>query len=200
MDVNPKHRRDGGEEFPGARWLRGESPSEILERLLEADELELGARVASRLESRAMLLDPERTFLRTLAHTARKAVFYRGEPPLEEFLEACIDRGIDDLVEEDIEAERVQAPVDGDEARFRSVCETLGAEPQNARRICVVLNTQYDELRHAAYAVLVQRKTIDAHATASGRSRERVRELVREGLRRLSRAFGRDIDPTEYGL
>ena len=200
MSTDSQERRDGGEEYPGARWLAGGSPSDVLARLLVAKELELGARVAARLESRAVLLDPDRTYLRSLAHTARKAMFYRGVPPLAEFLDACIDRGIDDLVDEDVESERSGAPLEPADARFRAVSETLGVESTTARRICVVLNTQHDELRHATYAVLVLRKSVDAHATAARRPVPRVREPEREGLRRLSSAFGRRIGPTEYGL
>ncbi|MCK6445779.1 MAG: hypothetical protein L6Q99_05250 [Planctomycetes bacterium] len=199
MNFEPHSSRGDGEPFPGARWLRGKSAKEIFERLLAAKELELGARVAARLESRAVLLDPERTLMRSIAHIARRARVYEGDPPLEEFLQDGVDRGIDDLIEEDVEAERSQTPI-ADETRYQAVCAVLGSQASDARRICVVLNTQADELRHAAFAVLVQRKTLDEHARATSISRERTRELVRESLRRLSRAFGRTIDPTDYGL
>lgn len=199
MNLDPHSSRGDGEDFPGARWLQGNSATEIFERLLSADELELGARVAARLESRAVLIDPERSLLRSLAHIARRARVYRGEPPFDEFLVSCIDRGIDDLIDEDVEAERSGAPL-ADESRYQAVCAALGSRASDARRICVVLNTQHDELRHAAFAVLVRRRTIDEHARTTAVSRDRVRELVRESLRRLSRAFGRTIEPTEYGL
>ncbi|MBI5433966.1 MAG: hypothetical protein HZA52_14135 [Planctomycetes bacterium] len=200
MDLNPEQRREGGEEYPGARWLRGESPREILDKLLAARALEIESRVAARLDSRAVLLDPERTYLRVLAHTARKAFFYRGDPPLGAFLEACIDRGIDDLVDEDVEAERSGAKLDAADTRYQLIAQSLGIDAWKARRVCVVLNTSHDELRHAVFALLVQRKTLHRYVAEGHGPPQRVRELVREGLRRLSLAFGRDIDPREYGL
>ncbi|MCK6446103.1 MAG: hypothetical protein L6Q99_06890 [Planctomycetes bacterium] len=198
MSFRPDHDRE--EEYPGARWLRGNSPRAILTRLLSAHELEFDSRVAARLETRAIVLDPQRTMLRSMALTARRAISYRGEPPLDVFLADCIDRSIDDLIEEDIEAERSGVPLELHDRRYVELAQSLGVEPIHARRIAIVLNTRADAERRAAFAVLIQRKSLDEHTRTSGQPREAVRTMVRDSLRRLSRAFGIEIDPQEYGL
>ena len=133
-----------------------------------------------------MLVDPKRLILRTLARVARASVAYQGVPPLDTWLQACIDRSIDELIREDFEEERrgipVQKPFD---ARYWKFADFLGIEMSLARRMCNVFNYMEDDMRHVVFAVAIQGKTINRHVAEGHGPPQRVQALLDEGLRRL---------------
>ena len=98
----------GGNDFPGSEYLRGESPGEILSRLCEGDPLSLGTMSTKRLRERALLIHPERLYVRALARTAYAAAWgYEGDPPLDQWLGERIDQTIESLIEDDLTDEHV---------------------------------------------------------------------------------------------
>lgn len=102
----PAARGSGRPASPGSPWadppldpraalLLWGSPSQILARLAPGDPLALGARTRRRVRERALLVDPRPLMPRVRALVARRAFDWRGEPPLDTFLEQAIDAALD---------------------------------------------------------------------------------------------------------
>ena len=68
-----------------------------------------------------------RVFHRTVARTARSAVGYDGEPPLEDWLLGCVREAVTDLLREDAAAERSLRPLDAN-----TVVESAPHDPEIA--------------------------------------------------------------------
>lgn len=174
------------EEFPGASMLKDRAPKDVLRHITDGDPLGLNTRCSQRLLDRAMLIEPRRLVLRSLARVARAAVAYGGTPSLDTWLHQCIDRSIDELYREDLEEERrgipVQKPFD---ARYWKFADFLGIEMSLARRMCNVFNSMEDEMRHVVFAVAIQGKTIHRYVAEGHGPPQKVQALLNEGLRRL---------------
>jgi len=167
--------------------LRGASAREILAKITAGDPLELSPRVQERLRARALLLSPDRLRARSLARVARDALSYAGEPPLAAWLMGRIERSIEELMEEDREADRsAPATPELEESRYAFLANALGIELGVARRGCVVFNDLPDPVRADFFAVVVERTSVAAHAAASGRDGLVVENNVKRAIRALS--------------
>jgi hypothetical protein len=80
---------------PRAALLLWGSPAQILARLGPRDPLALGPRTRRRVRERALLIDARALLPRVRALVARRAFDWRGDPPLEEFLDAAIEGALD---------------------------------------------------------------------------------------------------------
>lgn len=180
--------------------LRGSSPKQILERLMEGDPLELWPRCRERMETLAFLVDPARVELRSIAWIAHAAPRYRGAPPLAVWLAEIIDRAIGEIAAEDREAEREGLPLpDGSEPAFRFVSELLGIEPQLARRAAVAFNSLTSEVRSAWFAVAVMGKTVHRYVAEGHGPPEAVRARMKLALETIARATGTPGRPPSAG-
>jgi len=192
----------GTPETPGKLWesFRGRRSREILERLLDGDPLELEARCRAKLQESALLLDLSRLHLRALARVAHRAPHYRGEPPLGEWLTDRIEDSIQDLLEEDRDAERLgtlpQTPVDH---RYRFVSELLGLEVSLARRTCVAFNDLPSEVRCAWFAVAVLGKSVNRYVAEGHGPPEEVKAHVKRALTEIAKAARPRLDEEEGG-
>jgi hypothetical protein len=80
---------------PRAALLLWGSPGQILARLGPGDPLALGQRTRRRVRERALLIDARLLLPRVRALVARRAFDWRGDPPLEEFLDGAIEAALD---------------------------------------------------------------------------------------------------------
>lgn len=171
--------------------LEGRAPRIILSKLLDGDPLRIVPACTARMLERAILLDPDRLYLRAVARIALAGFKYRGSPPFGRWRAQCIDQAMIDLVAEDVEAERRGEPIQessGDQ--YRRVAENLGIEPGLARRVCVEINKMEDDMRHAFFAVHVLGRSINTYVAEGHGQPAKVRELVEAALRRLRRIMG----------
>jgi hypothetical protein len=173
------------DRFPGSEWLRGERPSEILNRLVEGDPLELAPRVAKELAAGGWFVEPQRAWLRAAARTAYRAIGYRGSPPLDPWLADIVRRAVRELVEEqDMEELRGDPPETSvDAAWYEAIEGTAGLEPGFGRLACVVVNRQGRSDRIAFRKVVLERASIeDCVAAGLGSSAEIVARFERVTL------------------
>lgn len=182
---------DGPDGFAWRGLFEGRSPREILVRLLEGDPLGIEVRCEERVRERALLMNPHRLALRAFARTAHAAYSYRGMPPFRDWLQGCIDRAIDDLISEDLEEERraIPAQLRPDES-YPRVFESLGIEPELARRVCIVVNSMDDAMRHAFFAVYVRKVSVNHYVAEGNGPPQVVRALLEAALERLRRLRG----------
>jgi hypothetical protein len=170
--------------FFASDLLSGQSPREILARLIEGDPFHVAERCTARLRDRALLIDTERLTLRSMARIAYAGFLHRADLPLHTLLTSCIDRAIEDLMREDREEERAQLlPVDH---RYGFVSQALGIEPGLARRACIVFNSLPTPQREVAWAVMVERRSIELYAAEEHRPPDLVRTLLKDAILALS--------------
>ncbi len=169
--------------------LAGASPREVLARIMNGDPLELRPRVVARIRDRAWLIDVDRVLLRSFARTARFAVRYRGDPPLELWLGERIDEALADILREDLEAERRVEPIDVHQhAAFVALAKPLGLDPARVRAACAAFNAQADDDRRTFYALVIEGRALDELARARSQSASEVGRTARRVLDRLLEA------------
>ena len=158
-DLTP--RRDARGWFPGCEVLVGQSPREVLHRLVDHDPFELGARSEARLDARALLLPQRRVWLRALARVAYASMRYAGDPPLDPWLGGRVDAAIDEIQSEEVEAEYAGDPPGLDDVRHLVfVSERFGIEIGSARRSCNRFNALPDAVRATFFALAVHGKPV----------------------------------------
>ena len=193
-------RADRKPSYPGSELLSGASPQEVLDRILEGDPLGVQERCGQRVQERALLIDLNRLFLRSLARIAHAAPDYAGNPSLAAWLSGRIDRSIEELVAEDYEEERRGiAPQEPWDPRYALVSEALGIDMVQARRVCIAFNDLPDEVRLACFAVLIEGKTINRYVAEGHGPPERVKELLQRGAQALSQARDDDGEDSSKG-
>lgn len=187
-ELDPRRARDGGgKDFPGAEVLRGKSPREVLHRLLDHDPFELSNRVTARLDERAYLLSHQRVWLRTLARVAHAALGYQGRPPLDEWLRGRLDKSLNEILAEQVQAELEAAPLEvPPEPHHRFVSERFGVEPGQARRACIRFNGLPDPVRQTFFALAVHKKTLHRYVAEGYGPPERVRADFETAVRALA--------------
>lgn len=174
-------------DFPGAESLRGQSPMEVLHRLLDHDPFELQTRSIGRLEERALLISERRVYLRALARVAYGAPRYRGEPPLDDWLAGRIDQAIEEILEEDLEAELANEPIPVPyESRLVSLAEGLGLEIGMTRRACLRFNALPDRVRRTFFALAIHGKTLKRHVAEGNGPPLQVHADLHDALSALS--------------
>lgn len=175
--------------FPGSELLQGESAREILGRITPGDPLGIAARVREGIAARAVLIDSRRVTPRALAHIARQAASYRGDPELTRWLAQQIDRALASCQSEDREDERAGQPAIATHYGF--VTEAWGLEPVNARAACIVFNGLPLVVRRAWWALGVEGKSVHRYV-AEGHGPP---SLVEARVRRAIEAIGLLCDP-----
>jgi hypothetical protein len=170
------------ETAPGWRsLLQGRSPKEILSRIVAGDPLRLRALCGRRLEAQALLLDADRVFLRALALTARAAPRYRGQPEIEEWLEARADEALQELLEEADEAPGCAAGPRAPGA-FETLSKPFGLDPDALRRACARFHRLPLSDRRAFFDLVLHAGSLDELAHARGESATEIARRARRGL------------------
>lgn len=186
----------GDNPWPGHALLAHRSAKEVLARLIDGDPLEIEARCMARIEHQARFVDVRRLHLRAVARIAHAAPRYRGEPPLDRWIEERIDASMDDLVTEDSEEERSGLPPSQPwDPRYAFLAEALGIEPTLARRACIAFNDQSTEVRRTYFAVVVAKKTIHRYVAEGNGPPEK----VKAELQRVLDAIRAAIEPRSGG-
>ena len=145
----------GEEAF--AEVLAGKTPEALLSVLTAGggDPLETFARCTRRARERALLIDPHRLHERALARIALAAASYAGDPPLDEWISASIDRTLEALVNEDREEEQQGARLEEWDARYEFLVYMLGIPPEETRRAAIAFNALREDIRQVWYELCV---------------------------------------------
>jgi hypothetical protein len=179
-------------DYPAKELFAGRAPREVLERLMDGDPLELWGRCRDRLESQALLLAPDRLYLRLLARVAHAAPDYRGVPPLSIWIADRLSASVRELTSEDQEDERRDLyPDSASELRYQFLIAALGIEPQLARQACVAFNSQPYNVRRAFYSIVFQRVPLNRFVAEGNGTPVQ----VKGHLRRAARALGLEDRP-----
>lgn len=141
--------------------LSGNSPREILARVLDGDPLRLRSRCEERVRAQAILLDVHRLHLRTAAHVARSALSYRGTPPIDVWIAEKVRRSVSELLEEAAERAHAGDVVAGatDPVQAR-LADLLGIEPLVLQRGLVAFNRAPYGVRSAFQALVVEGQSL----------------------------------------
>ncbi len=179
-----------GEEehyYPAAELLRGMSSDAILVRLMDGDPLGIRQRCAERVRERCHLVFFDSLTLRTAARIAHAGVRYRGQVPFDRWVRDRIDEAIQDLLEEEHEAERSGVPASEPwETHYVFISELLGVEPGMTRRGCIRFNNLEHPVREVFFALCVDAITLNRYVAEGNGPPERVKGLLRQAYRALS--------------
>ena len=162
-----------GSPSPSARaaLLLAGSPREILARIVPGDPLGLRPRLAAVLRERAVLLDADRAFLRTVAGCAREAPAWRGRPPLEDWLADRAHRAVDELLLEESEPRFEDgAPRADVSSVFSLLAGPLGLDPAALARGCRAFHRLPEADREAFFLLVLERRSLAETASALGLS------------------------------
>jgi len=166
--------------------LRDTGPLRILRRIQPGDPLGIEGRCRRRLERRAILLDAGPLVSRSLARLAHRAPRYDGEPSLSDWIDACIDQAIEDLLAAGAEREARGGPeVESTDPTHQILARLLGIEAPLARRSALVFNHLPAETRRIFWSVVVRGKTIPRTAAEGIGDPEGIRSQLALALRRL---------------
>ncbi len=174
--------------------LRGSDPMETVERLSESDPFNLAERARHRARELGLILDPERLEARAMARVAFAALAYRGELAFEEWVTACVDQTLQELLSEQAEEERQQVPIaqslDGEfYKRFASIVQIPA---QHGRLACLVMNRMPIEDRKTFFGIVIEGKSVNRWVAEGNGPPERVVEcLQRIGRTVLAALNGR---------
>ncbi|MBI5362738.1 MAG: sigma-70 family RNA polymerase sigma factor [Planctomycetes bacterium] len=152
-----------------ARWralLAGNSPSEILARIVPEDPLGVRTIVAVRLRQQALLLDADRVHLRSLALCARWAPRYQGQPEFQTWLARLVDQAASELLREEQEdfAHEGVAPT----SALAALAEPLGLDARVMQLCCRSFNRLPEDERRAFFELVLRARSLDELAHASG--------------------------------
>lgn len=184
-DWIPMSAEEAGPPARGAELLVSDSPRELMERVLdESDPLGLWDRVEAFLAKEALLVDTHRVCARAGAHIAIVAVrdFYRGYPPLDEWLLRRIAEGVKDLADEDWAAIHRSDPIDPKENPFAFMTDVAGIDPQHARVVTRKFNQLPPKVRQPVYAVLVKNEPMDKVADDHGYPLDELKSMTADVL------------------
>lgn len=166
-------------------------PEEVLARLLEGDPLGLAQRTSRCIAGRALLLQPQRLFDRAIACLAREGRLYRGDPPMEEWISARIDRCADGLLLADWQQVRMGIPGRvGWPGDYAQIAERVGTSAALARAMCVAFNTLEFSTRDAFSQVFLQGKGLERYAAGAHVGLDVAKDRLAKALAALSLAHG----------
>lgn len=166
------------------------APGQVLERLLGADPLGLRERAARRLEARCWLLDVDRLVARLAATCALEAPHWRGDPPLEVWLDARVDEAVAGLSAEPDDPARPAGPP------WSIFAAPLGLDGQRLRRACGRFDGLPFEVREAFFRLVLDGDGPDAFARERGLSLTEAARRARQALEVLRVALGRSEEGT----
>jgi hypothetical protein len=199
----PDHGRDDGfsaDDFPGRELFASGDPMKILARLHPNDPLELWPRCAERISEQAVLLQPDRLYMRVVARLAYSGPAYRGEPPLDAWIGERMDVSLRELLSDDLEEERRELPTGLEQdPRYVFLSKTLGIEIGLAPRVCNRFNNLPIEHRAAFFGVLIQGRGIQGYATDQGVQPEQVKDLLLRAIRAIGIRKDVDLGRFEWG-
>jgi len=168
------------------RLLAADSPRAVLERIHGGDPLALRDRVAERLEARALLLDPDRAWLRSLAYCARYARRLSSDDELEAWLLDRVDEALLDLVREDDERMRIGAAPDAHLLADVAACAVpLGLDARHVFEACASFNRLAPAVRGAFVQLVLRGRGLDELAAASRSSATEVARRARSAMQEL---------------
>jgi len=187
------------QRYPGDEVLGGESPAEVLERLVDGDPLHVEDRCRLRLRQKDYLLPLERLVDRAMARAAYAAVEYAGEPPLGEWLSKCIERAERDLLDEqyDEEVRRVPPSLSADRSFYEELAKSTKIELALCRSLCLAVNSLDSEHRSVLCAVTLHGKSLRRYVAEGNGPPARVSQLLREALVDVLATLS--IHPSDYG-
>jgi hypothetical protein len=174
-------------DFPGSRLLVARSASILLDRLADGDPLELGPRLVDRMVDQAICVDGQRLIDMVVARVAHDAMGYEGEPSLDEFLNACIDKAIDAFLIREAEAESAGAPLEIPEDPYHVFfSQVLGVELPMARKISIHFHYLPLATRRAFQAIFVDQMSINRWVAEGNGPPERVMAQLKYALEMMS--------------
>jgi DNA-directed RNA polymerase specialized sigma24 family protein len=179
-DDTPQEAQAPAFEIPAILQL--DDPRAIMRRLMEEDPFELCSRCVQCARQRALILNPRRLVVETMARIAVKAHDYEGSESVAEWVQRIVDNCVEELLDEQREEERRGLPVaDSPDAEFYAgLAEVFECPAYDSRLACVTLNGMSDAHRGAFHAVIVQGMPLEEWAQACGSSKKRVRDLLQE--------------------
>lgn len=160
--------------------IGGNSPHEMLERMVRADPLGVEERCNRVLRERALLIQPDRLTLRSMARIAVFGFNRRGTSFPVTLLDSIIESAITDLIREDSEQERAGLPSSGE--MHAHVSQAFDIEPGLARRTCVVFNSMPFLSRKIFWLTLVERLSLEFAGAQLGLSARDVAIRLKEIL------------------
>jgi hypothetical protein len=166
--------------------LTGAAPREVLKRLIEGDPFGLEARARDYLAETALMLDVERLYLRTAARIAYASYDAEAITSVSGFLRECMEVAAEDLLSDDLEAQRCSAPVEPTDARFSFLAESLGVRPEVARKACVVFNGLPPIVRRAYWALVVEGRSMSRCISLGLGTRSEVENCVKRAVLAIS--------------
>jgi hypothetical protein len=175
------------------------APRALLARLLDGDPLGLEQRARGHLEQQALLLDPERLFLRAVARAAFAGARRDDAELSGAWIDSQVERAAADLMDEDRAAERAGAATDPGEARYAFLADALGVVPEVARRACVVFNDLPRRVRRAWWLAVVERRPLERCVIEGLGTPQQVRADLRRALLTLSMLEDPGDDPGQGG-
>lgn len=176
-------RRTRGERLD-PRSFFGKPPSQLLELMLDGDPLGLGRLAMDRCDELALMVSSGRLHARAVARAAYAGSRYRGQPPLEEWTAALVERALSEILEEDRHGARRGLPI-VDEEDYRILTRRIELSPEAARAACVAFNDLPGPVRRSYFALSDGVRTVAEIAEAEGVSDAQVRGWVAEALRTL---------------
>ena len=140
-------------DYPGSELLRGPSAEDIAERLVDGDPLGLLRRACAVLMARAYYVDARLLVSDLVDTVAERALTYRGEPTLDEWLNQCALDAAETLVEEQRREHATGWPAEESPSAdlYRMAAGVL-KQPENlenGRLVCILLNRLPDDERIA---------------------------------------------------
>jgi len=143
----------------------------ILSRLIEGDPLELSLLANSVVSTETLMVHPARLAARTSAQLAFRA--FAGDRPSASvltWLQRWTRRCLEDLIEEDVDAEQRRAPLSAAELEEFSelVPSTTGIEPQLSRLAAVLFNRYRSQDRLVFYRCAIEGFSIPDAAREAG--------------------------------
>lgn len=197
----PWFLRENAPEPPWQDLFLSESAGEILTRLCRDDALQLGEMCEFRLAEAAFMVHPDRLLARAVAQVAHSAAYgYDGSPPLFEWLLDRIDRSIDDLITDDIEAERRGVPPSQEELEdyVPLIPRETGIAPELSRLACVTFNTLPESLRQPFFAIFIEGLSVEEYGMEYDISLDDIVTSIEETTRRLILLVEeRELDPED---
>jgi len=146
------------------RIAAAEQAVRILRRLVlgEADLLELRQRCAGRTRERALLVDPERLYLHSLARMAQAAPQLGDSAWPAEWIVGRIDASLQDILMEDEREEGLGlVPADPWKAPHTFLMHWFGIEGRLARAAAVKFNGLPERRRRSFFDLVVEGKSIE---------------------------------------
>lgn len=184
-DLHRGPREGGVREHELLELVAERAPDDALARIATGDPLRMLARCAARIRERALLIDPDRLVQGAVVQVAYASSAYRGDPPVDQWLEALVDRSIERILTEDIESGRTDG-LRPDDERYAFAAKLLCLDPARARLACVRFNALCQRARRSFFTLVLEGRTVaDAIARGLGPA-EALREACLDAFRAIT--------------